>query len=97
MTGELRMPAAVVWGIFFAPGVVFIVASIVRLQVDGITVLGAVFLILWAWLIGVFTREFWVSDPAGGGGLESDPNPFVLPLAVRPVSPFFDQDDEARR
>lgn len=54
----LRMPAVIAW-LFFAPGAALIIASIIRLQVDGLTVLGAVFLVIWAWLIGVFTAGFW--------------------------------------
>jgi hypothetical protein len=57
------MPAIFAW-MFFAPGVVFIVASIVRLHIDGVTVIGAGFLVLWFWLIGGFTRDFWIAQSA---------------------------------
>ena len=56
---NLRIPAAIVWGFFFLPGVIFILTAIIRLHIDGLFILGVVFLLLWAWLIGVFTRNFW--------------------------------------
>jgi len=49
----------------FTAGCIFIVASIVRLHIDGLTVLGAGLLVFWAWGIGVFRSEFWV-EPTDG-------------------------------
>lgn len=60
--GELRAPASFAWFLFFVPGTVLVIASIVRVQIDGTTLIGAVLLVIWAWLIGAFTREFWVAD-----------------------------------
>lgn len=95
--GELRVPAAFAWFLFFVPGAVLVVASIVRMQIDGSTLIGAALLILWAWLIGAFTREFWAARPsvdsAEGRGVR-DPN-HGLPSAVHhgPVSGWFDREE----
>lgn len=56
---DFRIPAIFAWGLFFAPGVLLVIISIVRLQADGLTVVGAVLLVIWAWLLGVFTADFW--------------------------------------
>lgn len=58
---DLRMPAIIAW-LFFLPGVIFITVDIVRLNITGVFALGVVFLLLWAYLIGVFTKSFWVED-----------------------------------
>lgn len=94
--GELRMPAAFAWFVFFVPGAVLVIASIVRMQIDGVTLIGAVLLVIWAWLIRAFTREFWAArppvDPAEGRGA-CDPT-HSLPSAVhQPVSPYLSRLD----
>jgi hypothetical protein len=60
---EVRMPAFVAW-LFFVPGVVFIVVDIVAppFEPTGLFLLGGAFLALWLWLIGGFTREFWLAE-----------------------------------
>lgn len=91
--GELRAPASFAWFLFFVPGAVLVIASIVRLQIDGTTLIGAVLLVIWAWLIGAFTREFWVADvsPQHPDALDS------LDIAERAAweraSHLFDQTD----
>lgn len=91
------MPAAFAWFVFFVPGAVLVIASIERLQIDGATVIGAALLVIWAYLLGAFTREFWAArpsvDPAEGRGV-CDPN-HSLPSAVptRPVSGWFDMEE----
>ena len=58
---EIRMPAIIAW-IFFVPGLLFIVVDITDWNLSGLAVLGVVFLALWFWLIGGFTRAFWLQD-----------------------------------
>ncbi len=74
---EIRMPAAIAW-LFFAPGVVFVLVDIVLppWQPTGLSVIGVVFLLLWAYLIGVFTAEFWNRAPKSTveGASCSDPH-----------------------
>lgn len=87
------MPAAFAWFVFFIPGAVLVIASIVRLQIDGITLIGAALLVIWAWLIGAFTREFWGADVS-----PQHPDAFGSPdiaerAAWERASHLFDQDD----
>lgn len=56
-----KAPSVLAWT-FFPPAVLFITVDIIRLNISGIFLLGVVFLALWAWLLGVFTRDFWVGD-----------------------------------
>ena len=64
MTDDLRVPPMFAW-MFLTPGLVFLTASIIRLQIDGLTVLGVVFLTAGLAIAGVFTREFWVDEIGG--------------------------------
>lgn len=43
-------------------GLLVVMFDCADLNVGGITILGAVFIALAAWLGGVFTRDFWISD-----------------------------------
>lgn len=72
--GELRMPAAFAW-VFFFPGVLFVTVDVVRLNITGLFLLGVVFLVLWLYLLGGFTREFWngPSQSTVEGATPSDP------------------------
>lgn len=76
MTGQdptkgIVMPRYFAW-FFFVPGAVFIAFDVFRLQITGLFLLGVVFLVVWAWLIGVFTREFWILDEAPGESWSTD-------------------------
>ena len=64
----MTVPPMFAW-MFLTPGLVFLIASIIRLQIDGLTVLGVVFLTAGLAIAGVFTREFWIKDI--GDGTES--------------------------
>lgn len=85
--GELRMPAIVAW-VFFAPGVLFVTVDIVRLDITGLFLLGSVFLALWFWLIGGFTRDFWIQPTPTPTGGAASPAPATTPsVAAPPVVP----------
>ena len=43
-------------------GLILIGFDVARLNMTGVAMLGVVFLILAAFLAGVFTRDFWISD-----------------------------------
>lgn len=65
----MMVPPMFAW-MFLAPGLVFLTASIIRLQIDGLTVIGVVFLTAGSAIAGVFTREFWVDHPDALGSLD---------------------------
>lgn len=48
--------------VFLTIGLILLLADFTRLQTTGVALLGVVFLLLWAWLIGAFTRAFWIQD-----------------------------------
>lgn len=51
----------IAWGLFIA-GVICTAVDVINLRITGLYVLGMTYLVLWAWLIGAFKREFWLSD-----------------------------------
>jgi len=60
------MRALIAW-IAFVAGVLFVATDIIRLEITGLFILGAVLLAVWLWLIGGFRKEFW-------DGPDPDPN-----------------------
>lgn len=51
-------------------GLLVVLFDCADLNVGGITILGAVFIALAAWLGGAFTRDFWVSDDPRLGAID---------------------------
>jgi hypothetical protein len=54
----VNIPIAIAW-LFFAPGIVLVLVDLLALKITGVFLLGVVYLILWAYLYGVFTKAFW--------------------------------------
>lgn len=54
-------------GAFVAAGLLLLAFDVARLQVTGVAVLGAGFLLVAFWLFGGFTREFWIDDARSEG------------------------------
>lgn len=42
----------------------FIAAAWVRLQADGVLLIGTVLFVAWLWSCGALSRDFWVADDA---------------------------------
>jgi hypothetical protein len=59
---NVQIPTAIAW-LFFVPGIVLILVDLLALKITGVFLLGVVFLILWAYLYGVFTKAFWGLAP----------------------------------
>lgn len=45
-------------------GFACLLTTVIRLRVDGVTVLAVLALLTWLWLLGVFHRSFWAHNPS---------------------------------
>ena len=57
----MNVPPIFAW-LTFTAGCVFVTVDVVRLNITGLALAGAVMLVLWLWGIGGFRRDFWVED-----------------------------------
>lgn len=46
----------------FVLGVLLLLIDVLALRITGVAVAGVVSLLVWAFLVGVFTRDFWFAD-----------------------------------